>query len=60
MTFLYNTGDWFNLGHGNEFRKFDFYNIEWLQGVNLENMLVVGGPYGMLNYILLNIMNENQ
>lgn len=46
MTILYNTGDWFTLGQGNNFRKFDVYNLDWLQGVNLENMIVIGAAYG--------------
>lgn len=46
MNFLYNTGDWFTLSPGYDFRKFDLYNIEWLQGVNLDNLLVIGAPHG--------------
>lgn len=46
MTILYNTGDWFTLGQGNNFRKFDVYNLDWLQGANLDNMIVIGAAYG--------------
>lgn len=46
MTILYNTGDWFSLGQNNDFRKFDVYDLEWIQNANLDNMLVIGAPYG--------------
>ncbi|GAB0090509.1 Vacuolar protein sorting-associated protein 16 homolog [Sergentomyia squamirostris] len=46
MPVLYNTGDWFTLGHGNTYRKIELYNMEWPPETDLENMIVCAAPYG--------------
>ncbi|EAT37446.1 AAEL010559-PA [Aedes aegypti] len=46
MSLLYNTGDWFSLGHGNSYRKIDLYTMDWPASINLEHMTVHAAPYG--------------
>uniref|UniRef100_A0A336MYR0 Vacuolar protein sorting-associated protein 16 homolog n=1 Tax=Culicoides sonorensis TaxID=179676 RepID=A0A336MYR0_CULSO len=45
MAILFNTGDWFTLGHGNHFRKVELYQVDW-PGVDLRQMFVAAAPYG--------------
>ncbi|KAL7029066.1 hypothetical protein ACKWTF_006087 [Chironomus riparius] len=52
MAFLYNIGDWFNLGHHNAYRKIELYSMDFPDDINLEQMKVYassfGGPFAVM------------
>lgn len=46
MPVIYHTGDWFTLGQGQTYRRYEIYNMDWLQNADLGQMRVYGAPYG--------------
>lgn len=46
MSILYNTGDWFTLRPGTNYRKYELYAMEWPLVQDLSHMIVCAAPYG--------------
>lgn len=46
MSIVYNTGDWFTLRPGTNYRKYELYSMEWPLVQELCHMIVSAAPHG--------------